>query len=100
MAYDSARNRTVLFGGGDFSSNLRGDTWEWDGKNWTEMYLVTFDSQTGDLSSESGNKSKSMETSSELLVIVLVLIFFVTMVMQRKMPNFKDPPMGDDDGDG
>jgi glutaminyl-peptide cyclotransferase len=70
------------------------------GKNWTEMYLVTFDSQTGDLSFESDNKSKSMETSSELLVIVLVLIFFVTMVMQRKMPNFKDPPMGDDDGDG
>ena len=36
LAYDSARNRVVLFGGfrngQDFS-----DTWEWDGARWSEM---------------------------------------------------------------
>lgn len=31
MAYDSARNRTVLFGG----SEGDGETWEWDGLAWT-----------------------------------------------------------------
>lgn len=36
-AYDSTRNRVVLFGGSsDGSSNL-GDTWEWDGSSWTKM---------------------------------------------------------------
>ena len=70
------------------------------GKNWTEMYLVTFDSQNGELLSESGSKYGHMEISSELLVIATVMVFFFTVVMQRKMPNFKDPPRGDDDGDG
>jgi hypothetical protein len=38
MAYDSSRGRTVLFGGlgGAGVGNL-GDTWEWDGENWTQM---------------------------------------------------------------
>ena len=38
MAYDSNRGRTVLFGGlgGAGVGNL-GDTWEWDGENWTHM---------------------------------------------------------------
>jgi len=35
MAYDSARGRVVLFGGGG-NSYLLGDTWEWDGSSWTE----------------------------------------------------------------
>src|SRR5262245_56898322 len=34
MAYDSIRGVTVMFGGTDFDNPL-GDTWEWDGKNWT-----------------------------------------------------------------
>jgi hypothetical protein len=39
MAYDSARHRTVLFGGsGDTYYN---DTWEWNGTNWTQMSPVT-----------------------------------------------------------
>lgn len=33
LAYDSARHRTVLFGG----DGLKDDTWEWDGGNWTEI---------------------------------------------------------------
>src|SRR5258708_2980545 len=36
MAYDSQRARTVLFAGADFSANM-GDTWEWDGSNWTQQ---------------------------------------------------------------
>src|SRR5262249_22445088 len=32
IAYDSARNRTVVFGG----AGPLGDTWEWDGATWTE----------------------------------------------------------------
>src|ERR1700724_2123960 len=40
MAYDSARQKTVLFGG--YSSvigvgSLLGDTWEWDGRSWTQV---------------------------------------------------------------
>ncbi len=40
MAYDSARQRVVLFGGvtGQPASAL-GDTWEWDGTNWTQIKL-------------------------------------------------------------
>jgi hypothetical protein len=37
LAYDSVRDRVVLFGGYDVASGLRlGDTWEWDGANWTQ----------------------------------------------------------------
>jgi hypothetical protein len=35
MAYDEVRGRTVLFGGDNPS--LLGDTWEWDGNDWTQM---------------------------------------------------------------
>ncbi|MBK8232988.1 MAG: hypothetical protein IPK72_20990 [Candidatus Eisenbacteria bacterium] len=36
LAYDSARGRTVLFGGVEVSSYVS-DTWEWDGSNWTRQ---------------------------------------------------------------
>jgi hypothetical protein len=59
MAYDSKRGRTVLFGGkvnAGFSGHANfGDTWEWDGENWTQMadsgpaaryqHSMAFDSQ-------------------------------------------------------
>ena len=35
MAYDSARGKTVLYGGGDGTNNPD-DIWEWDGKRWTQ----------------------------------------------------------------
>jgi Galactose oxidase, central domain len=35
MAYDSARQRTVLFGGA--GTGRFGDTWEWDGRNWIQI---------------------------------------------------------------
>jgi hypothetical protein len=41
MAFDSIRNRTVLFGGGVAGAGGAiqplGDTWEWNGDNWTEV---------------------------------------------------------------
>ncbi|MHC4853698.1 MAG: Kelch repeat-containing protein [Planctomycetota bacterium] len=37
MAYDSARQRTVLYGG----ITGRQETWEWDGANWTQIMTKT-----------------------------------------------------------
>jgi len=38
MAFDSSRNRIVMFGGSDPSAGGRtAETWEWDGTNWTRM---------------------------------------------------------------
>jgi hypothetical protein len=36
MAFDGGRGRTVLFGGASGAQLLR-DTWEWDGRNWTQI---------------------------------------------------------------
>src|SRR5262245_32628150 len=36
MAFDLARSRVVLFGGGDFDVTLN-DTWEWDGSTWRQI---------------------------------------------------------------
>jgi galactose oxidase-like protein len=38
MAYDTARGRTVLFGGGNGCCAEPNDTWEWDGSNWTTFF--------------------------------------------------------------
>jgi len=40
MAYDSQRNRVVLFGGWNTTTNLN-DTWEWDGNNWVRRTPAT-----------------------------------------------------------
>jgi hypothetical protein len=37
MAFDRARGRLVLFGGFGDGGALLGDTWEWDGRTWTEV---------------------------------------------------------------
>src|SRR5262249_51823430 len=41
LAYDSARDRIVLFGGegptSSTTSGVLGDTWEWNGSTWTQM---------------------------------------------------------------
>jgi hypothetical protein len=37
LAYDSARGRTVLYGGRDASTNALSDAWEWDGAQWMEI---------------------------------------------------------------
>ena len=38
MAYDSARGVVVLFGGGKYGYDHRGDTWEWDGTTWSKVH--------------------------------------------------------------
>lgn len=39
MAYDPVRQRTVLYGGNTTGTGVGflGDTWEWDGNNWTKL---------------------------------------------------------------
>jgi hypothetical protein len=37
MAYDAARDRVVLYGGGGEDQKTLSDTWEWDGKRWAEV---------------------------------------------------------------
>ena len=39
MDYDSRRGRTVMFGGGNPSTNFT-DTWEWDGSNWSTFFTT------------------------------------------------------------
>lgn len=42
MAYDAARQRVILFGGGGpGSTGVFNDTWAWDGKNWTQLFPKT-----------------------------------------------------------
>ena len=41
VAYDAARERTVLFGGRSTLSQSLADTWEWDGRTWTERATAT-----------------------------------------------------------
>ena len=47
MAYDEVRGRTVLFGGDNRGSSLLGDTWEWDGNDWTQMNDVGAGGRSG-----------------------------------------------------
>ena len=47
MAYDASRQRVVMFGGKGSSSSPLSDTWEWDGKVWTQIKPTT--SPTGRL---------------------------------------------------
>jgi hypothetical protein len=40
MAYDAARVKTMLYGGGSWDGKVvtrYDDTWEWDGKQWTQV---------------------------------------------------------------
>ncbi len=47
MAYDEARQRLVLYGGwggtptGTASDDVLGDTWEWDGNDWSQRHPAT-----------------------------------------------------------
>lgn len=62
MVYDSVRGKIVLFGGNQSltpppASGLLGDTWEWDGKEWTKVsdagplkrdhHAMSYDSKRG-----------------------------------------------------
>ncbi|MBL8913609.1 MAG: hypothetical protein JNM17_23110 [Archangium sp.] len=41
LAYDSARERVVLFGGIDVTASALTDTWEFDGSSWTQRTTAT-----------------------------------------------------------
>lgn len=39
MAYDSIREKVILFGGmGESNSDLKNDTWKWDGSDWEQLF--------------------------------------------------------------
>ena len=38
MVFDAATGNTVLFGGSGYPSVYFGDTWTWDGTNWTQQF--------------------------------------------------------------
>jgi hypothetical protein len=39
LAYDSVRQKVIMFGGGNSNRRLN-DTWEWNGSNWTEIIIA------------------------------------------------------------
>jgi hypothetical protein len=39
LAYDSTRQRSVLFGGSDGSGSYFSDTWQYDGTSWTQLQV-------------------------------------------------------------
>jgi len=41
VAYDESRQRVVGFGGAVTPFNLSSETWEWDGRNWTQLSPAT-----------------------------------------------------------
>jgi hypothetical protein len=41
MAYDAANNTMVMFGGRGTGGTVLGDTWTWDGSNWTQRHPAT-----------------------------------------------------------
>ncbi len=47
MAFDSNRNRVVLFGGLEAASTASGDTWEFDGTAWTEQKVTGPSARSG-----------------------------------------------------
>ncbi|MBN2445264.1 MAG: hypothetical protein JXO22_00945 [Phycisphaerae bacterium] len=59
LAYDTANDRVVLFGGRDVAGTAYGDTWTWDGDNWANLgvagpdaryaHAVAYDSDRGKL---------------------------------------------------
>jgi uncharacterized protein (TIGR03437 family) len=71
MAYDSAHGKVVLFGGVNAANYLFGDTWVWDGSNWTqkfpqtspparEAHAMAYDSTRGQVVLFGGNGAPSL----------------------------------------
>lgn len=73
MAYDSARGRTVLFGGD--GAGYLGDTWEWDGASWTQAATtgpsarnesaMAYDSARGVVVLFGGGQNNNPQTNSD-----------------------------------
>jgi hypothetical protein len=40
LVFDSARNRTLMFGGENFAGAVFGDLWQWDGTSWIQVPLA------------------------------------------------------------
>src|SRR5438105_909887 len=74
MAYDRNRSRIVLFGGA-FAPGASGETWEWDGQNWTQVaetgpparlqHAMAFDSSKNVVTLFGGNLPKVQTTLND-----------------------------------
>ncbi|MEM7201346.1 MAG: kelch repeat-containing protein [Planctomycetota bacterium] len=64
MAYDDARQRTVVFGGSGDWGAVFGDTWEWDGvtRTWTQITTTS--------SPSAGNHTMAYDSGRDLVVLL------------------------------
>jgi hypothetical protein len=70
LAFDSKRQRLVLFGGSDSAFARLGDTWEWNGRIWNQLnvpgpgarsdFAMTFDSRRGRVVLFGGRSGKGL----------------------------------------
>jgi glutamine cyclotransferase len=116
LAINSSSGDVAYFASASFLSENQGDTTNevlngiaydgsregfWiTGKNWTEMYLVSFDPQVASTDSENiGIIEYKDALSEDWPVFAFLLIVLLVALLHRKMPNFKDPPLGEGNGD-
>jgi hypothetical protein len=82
MAYDAARHCVVLFGGAAIIGNgedqpVLGDTWEWDGENWTQV-------------ADTGPAARYFHAMTYDDKRQRILLFGGAMGMGRQIVNFAD----------
>src|SRR5215218_1003895 len=65
MAYDSVRERVVLFGGRAGGGTLQGDTWEWDGGDWTQVADTGPDARSGHALAFDANRQRAVLLGGE-----------------------------------
>ena len=116
LAINSSSGDVAFFASASFLSENQGETTNevlngiaydrfregfWiTGKNWTEMYLVSIDPQVSSPDSENvGNIGYKAELSEYWQAFAFLLIVLLAALIHRKMPNFKDPPIGEGNGD-
>ncbi len=64
MAYDTARKRVILFGGGGRPNESFGDTWAWDGTTWLRLGTMISDDGKG-----SGGGAMAYDEAHQVTVI-------------------------------
>jgi hypothetical protein len=65
IAYDSGRNRIVLFGGRGQDGALDADTWEWDGSDWTQVADTGPDARSGHALAYDSNRQRCVLVGGE-----------------------------------
>ena len=113
ISIDSTTGKADFFASAEFLSENQGNTANevlngiafdssreryWiTGKNRTEKYLVSYDTILEDGQKDNRDILGDLGITS---TSAIVATFFLFVFIQQKMPNFKDPPSGDNNGDG